>query len=234
MTNNSYKKFGYYYDEVMAELNYDLWLEFIEPYLNKNDSILDLACGSGTFATMCKLKGYDVAGLDLSETIIEIANEKKKINRLDIPFYVADMTNFNLGRKFNMVTCFFDSVNFLKDKNQINKMFDCVYKHLEKDGYFIFDIFSKELFKEYEGNEKIEDYETFKIKWTTKKTSSTSLKHTIEISEDNDVFTENYYEYYYDLKELINKKFKIVKIAGDFNDDLELEDERILLVYQKL
>ena len=31
MTNNSYKKFGYYYDEVMAELNYDLWLEFIEP-----------------------------------------------------------------------------------------------------------------------------------------------------------------------------------------------------------
>ena len=231
MTNNSYKKFGYYYDEVMAELNYDLWLEFIEPYLNKNDSILDLACGSGTFATMCKLKGYDVAGLDLSETIIEIANEKKKINRLDIPFYVADMTNFNLGRKFNMVTCFFDSVNFL---NQINKMFDCVYKHLEKDGYFIFDIFSKELFKEYEGNEKIEDYETFKIKWTTKKTSSTSLKHTIEISEDNDVFTENYYEYYYDLKDLINKKFKIVKIAGDFNDDLELEDERILLVYQKL
>ena len=234
MTNNSYKKFGYYYDEVMAELNYDLWLEFIEPYLNKNDSILDLACGSGTFATMCKLKGYDVAGLDLSETIIEIANEKKKINRLDIPFYVADMTNFNLGRKFNMVTCFFDSVNFLKDKNQINKMFDCVYKHLEPNGYFIFDIFSKELFKEYEGNEKIEDYETFNIKWTTKKTSSTSLKHTIEISEDNDVFTENYYEFYYDLKDLINKKFKIVKIAGDFNDDLELEDERILLVYQKL
>ena len=234
MTNNSYKKFGYYYDEVMAELNYDLWLEFIEPYLNKNDSILDLACGSGTFATMCKLKGYDVAGLDLSETIIEIANEKKKINRLDIPFYVADMTNFNLGRKFNMVTCFFDSVNFLKDKNQINKMFDCVYKHLEPNGYFIFDIFSKELFKEYEGNDMIEDYETFKIKQTTKKTSSTSLKHTIEISEDNDVFTENYYEFYYDLKDLINKKFKIVKIAGDFNDDLELEDERILLVYQKL
>ena len=143
MTNNSYKKFGYYYDEVMAELNYDLWLEFIEPYLNKNDSILDLACGSGTFATMCKLKGYNVIGLDLSESIIEIANEKKKINRLDIPFYVADMTNFNLGKKFNVITCFFDSVNFLKDKNQINKMFDCVYKHLENGGYFIFDVFSK-------------------------------------------------------------------------------------------
>lgn len=234
MTNNSYKKFGYYYDEVMAELNYDLWLEFIEPYLKKDNKILDLACGSGTFATMCKLKGYDVSGLDLSSTIIEIANEKKKINRLDIPFYVADMTNFRLDKKFNVITCFFDSVNFLKDKNQINKMFDCVYKHLEDNGYFIFDVFSKELFKEYEGNEKIEDYETFKIKWTTKKTSDNSLKHTIEIAEDTDVFKEFYYEYFYELKDLINKKFKIIKIAGDFNDDLEDTDERILLVYQKL
>ncbi len=234
MTNNSYKKFGYYYDEVMAELNYDLWLEFIEPYLNKNDKILDLACGSGTFATMCKLKGYDVCGLDLSDTIIEIANEKKKINRLDIPFCVADMTNFKLDKKFNVITCFFDSVNFLKDKNQINKMFDSVYRHLEDNGYFIFDIFSKELFKEYEGNEKIEDYESFKINWTTKKTSEKSLKHTIEISEDGDVFKEIYYEYYYELKDLINKKFKIIKISGDFNDDLEDTDERILLVYQKL
>lgn len=234
MINNYYKKFGYYYDEVMAGLNYDLWLEFVEPYLKPNSSILDLACGTGTFATMCKLKGYDVSGLDLSESIIEIANEKKKINRLDIPFYVEDMTNFNLNRKFDIITCFFDSVNFLKDIKQINKMFDCVYKHLNNNGLFIFDIFSKELFKEYEKNEKIEDYDTFKLKWTTKKTSPTSLKHTITITEDDDVFEENYYEYFYNIKELMNKKFKCIKISGDFNDDLEDTDERILLVFQKL
>ena len=49
---NAYKMFGYYYDEVMAELDYDLWLEFIEPYLKKGDKVLDLACGTGTLATM--------------------------------------------------------------------------------------------------------------------------------------------------------------------------------------
>ncbi len=234
MINNSYKKFAYFYDEVMAELNYDLWLEFTEQYLKPGDSILDLACGSGTFATMCKLKGYNSEGLDLSETIIEIANEKRKLNRLDIPFYVADMTNFNTGKKYDVITCFFDSVNFLKDKNQINKMFDCVAKHLKDGGYFIFDIFSKELFREYEKNEIKEDYGTFKIYWTTKKTSPTSLKHTILIDEDGDEFTENYYEYFYEVRDLVNKKFKAVKIAGDFNDDLEPDDERILLVYQKL
>ena len=118
--NNSYKRFAYFYDEVTSELEYDLWLEFIEPYLKKNDKVLDLACGSGTFATMLKLAGYNSYGLDLSEEIIEIANEKRKINHLDIPFYVMDMTTFRLDEKFDMITCFFDSVNFLDNKSKIS------------------------------------------------------------------------------------------------------------------
>ncbi|MBQ3253909.1 MAG: class I SAM-dependent methyltransferase [Acholeplasmatales bacterium] len=230
---NSYKKFGYYYDEVMAELEYDLWLEFIEPYLKKGNKILDLACGTGTFATMLKLSGYDSCGLDLSETIIEIANEKKKVNHLNIPFYVADMTNFKLNDKFDVITCFFDSVNFLSDKKQIDKMFNCVYSHLKDNGYFIFDIFSKELFKEYENNEIHKDYETFYLDWTTKKVSPTSLRHSIKIKELDEVFSESYYEYYYDIKDVLFKKFNVIKIAGDFNDDLEENDERILIVLQK-
>ena len=76
---NEYKKFAYYYDEVMSSLEYDLWVEFVEPYLKPNDKILDLACGTGTFLTMLKLKGYDTTGLDLSDTIIEIALEKAKL-----------------------------------------------------------------------------------------------------------------------------------------------------------
>ena len=231
---NAYKKFGYYYDEIMANMDYDLWLEFIEPYLKKGDKILDLACGSGTFATMLKLSGYEVSGLDLSESIIEIANEKRKINHLDIPFYVMDMTSFRLDEKFDVITCFFDSVNFLKDKKQIANLFDSVYKHLNNGGYFIFDVFSKEMFKEYENNEMHEDYETFYIDWITKKTSPNTLKHSISIKELDDVFSETYYEYYYDIKDLQSKKFRIIKIAGDFNDDLQEDDERIILVYQKI
>lgn len=231
---NSYKKFGYYYDELMANMEYDLWLEFIEPYLKKGDKILDLACGTGTLATMLKLNGYEVVGLDLSESIIEIANEKRKINHLDIPFYVMDMTNFRLDQKFDVITCFFDSVNFLSDKKQIANLFECVHKHLNTGGYFIFDVFSKEMLKEYEDNELHEDYETFYIDWITKKTSPNTLKHSISIRELDDVFSETYYEYYYDIKDLQSKKFKIIKIAGDFNDDLQPDDERILLVYQKI
>lgn len=231
---NEYKKFSYYFDEVVSSLDYDLWLEFIEPYLKDGDTILDLACGSGTLLTMLKLKGYDCEGLDLSSDIIDIANEKAKINHLRIPYYVEDMTNFNLNKQYDMITCFFDSVNFLKTKEDINNMFTCVKKHLKKDGLFIFDIFSETMFKEYDNNLIEEDYHTFKIKWLTKKINSTTLKHDITITEGDVVFNESYYEYYHKLKSLNLDGFKLVKLCGDFNDDLMAEDERILVVLQAI
>ena len=231
---NEYKKFSYYFDEVVSSLDYDLWLEFIEPYLKNGDTILDLACGSGTLLTMLKLKGYDCEGLDLSSDIIDIANEKAKINHLRIPYYVEDMTDFNLNKQYDMITCFFDSVNFLKTKEDIDNMFTCVKKHLKKDGLFIFDIFSETMFKEYDNNLIEEDYHTFKIKWLTKKVNSTTLKHDITITEGDVVFNESYYEYYHKLKSLNLDGFKLVKLCGDFNDDLMAEDERILVVLQAI
>lgn len=231
---NEYKKFSYYFDEVVSSLDYDLWLEFIEPYLKNGDTILDLACGSGTLLTMLKLKGYDCEGLDLSSDIIDIANEKAKINHLRIPYYVEDMTDFNLNKQYDMITCFFDSVNFLKTKEDIDNMFTCVKKHLKKGGLFIFDIFSETMFKEYDNNLIEEDYHTFKIKWLTKKVNSTTLKHDITITEGDVVFNESYYEYYHKLKSLNLDGFKLVKLCGDFNDDLMAEDERILVVLQAI
>lgn len=231
---NEYKKFSYYFDEVVSSLDYDLWLEFIEPYLKDGDTILDLACGSGTLLTMLKLKGYDCEGLDLSSDIIDIANEKAKINHLRIPYYVEDMTDFNLNKQYDMITCFFDSVNFLKTKEDIDNMFTCVKKHLKKGGLFIFDIFSETMFKEYDNNLIEEDYHTFKIKWLTKKINSTTLKHDITITEGDVVFNESYYEYYHKLKSLNLDGFKLVKLCGDFNDDLMAEDERILVVLQAI
>ena len=231
---NEYKKFSYYFDEVASSLDYDLWLEFIEPYLKNGATILDLACGSGTLLTMLKLKGYDCEGLDLSSDIIDIANEKAKINHLRIPYYVEDMTDFNLNKQYDMITCFFDSVNFLKTKEDIDNMFTCVKKHLKKGGLFIFDIFSETMFKEYDNNLIEEDYHTFKIKWLTKKINSTTLKHDITITEGDVVFNESYYEYYHKLKSLNLDGFKLVKLCGDFNDDLMAEDERILVVLQAI
>lgn len=230
---NAYKKFSYYYDEIMQTLEYDLWLEFIEPYLKPNAKLLDLACGTGSFLMLAVNKGISCYGLDLSESAIEIAKEKAKINRFKIDYKVADMTSFKYDFKFDVITCFFDSVNFLDSKTKVKDLFNSVYEHLNVGGYFIFDIFSPYMMKEYEDNHFTNDYDTFKIDWQTKKINSTTLKHDVKINEDDNIYKEEYYEYFYDFKDLDFSNFRLIKIAGDFNDDLLDEDERIMFILQK-
>ena len=230
---NEYKKFSYYYDEVMSSLEYELWLDFISPYLKKETKLLDLACGTGSFLMLAYNNGINCYGLDLSETAIEIAKEKAKINHFNINYKVSDMTDFSYDTKFDLITCLFDSINFLDSKEKINKLFNNVYKYLKDDGYFIFDIFSKYMLKEYINNKFINDYDTFKINWQTKELNSKTLLHDIYINEDENIYHETYKEYFYDFNDFNFSKYKIIKIVGDFNDDLQDEDERILFVLQK-
>ena len=135
--NNAYKDFSYYYDDLMEVIEYDLWYEFILPYLKPTDHILDLACGTGTLAVILANAGYETYGLDLSEKSVFLAKEKAMINRVYVDLKVADMTDFSYDREFDMITCFFDSINFIS-KEQIPDLLNCVDRCLKKDGYFIF------------------------------------------------------------------------------------------------
>lgn len=233
---NAYNKFSYYYDDAISEIDYTLWLDFLMPYLNEDSKILDLACGSGTLAILLKLQGYDVCGLDLSSTIIDLAKEKAKVNRLNIDFHVMDMTNFKLDQKFDVITCFFDSVNFLPTKKMVKDMFDTVHKHLNKGGLFICDVFSKAMLDEYDYNEINKSFQTYDLNWITKKEASDRLVHNITIIDKLNEATlqESYHEYYYDLLKFKFANFELQKISGDFNDDYLDEDERLIFVYKSI
>lgn len=231
---NAYDKFSYYYDDVMASLRYEWWLDFIKPYVKPSDRILDLACGSGTFAILLSLSGYQAEGLDLSPSIIDLARQKAKINHLTIPFYVQDMTTFSIDQTFDCITCFFDSVNFLKESTDLDRLFETVYRHLKPNGYFIFDVFSKTMMNRYKHYRRKEDYQSFKLDWKTSKIDERTLKHTLAIKENDQIYRETYYEYYHEIKNLNPKGFKLIKISGDFNDHYQKNDERILMVLQRL
>ena len=73
-----------------------------------------------------------------------------------------------------------------------------------------------------------------KIDWKTKKIDTKTLRHDITIYEGDYELKENYFEYYHELKNLNLKGYKLIKISGDFNDDYQPGDERILVVLQKL
>lgn len=229
---NSYKNFSYYYDEIMEIIEYDEWVNFIKPLLKKDDTILDLACGTGTLAISLANLGYKVFGLDLSDEAINVAKEKAKINHVDIDFKVLDMSDFKYENQFDVITCFFDSVNFLT-LEQIPLMMDSVYQNLKDGGYFIFDLFTHNKMKFF-NNTTIKDKLSFaKYKWKMK-VKDNILIHKIEINDNKEIVKEEYKEYFYNYEDIIDPRFKIISVTTDFTNELDLKNgERILVVLRK-
>ena len=62
--------------------------------------LLDAGCGTGAFAVEAAARGADVTAVDLSPTLIDLANERapKEFARGRITFLAGDMLNPELGR----------------------------------------------------------------------------------------------------------------------------------------
>ena len=80
-------------------------------------------------------RGYIITGLDGSSLMLDYAKENAKA----VEFIQADARDFNLGRKFQAITCLFDSINHLLNQDDVLLVFKNIYEHLEEHGIFVFD-----------------------------------------------------------------------------------------------
>jgi len=227
-----YKYFGYYYDILMDTLDYTPWASYTTNFITRDMELLDLGCGTGTLILNLKINGYNVSGLDNSETILEIAREKTKINHKLIDYYLDDMVNFKIDKKFDIMTCYFDTINHLENLDQVHEMMHNVANHLKKDGLFIFDVFSKFMYDEYKEDIKKDNYGDFRYFW---KTEGRNLKlyHDLTFITDDDIVNEKYEETYFNYLDMITSEFEIIDVKGDFFDELTDKSERILITLKK-
>lgn len=89
-----YEQFALLYDELMNDVPYDKWVEFTEESLQqvsmKEAKILDVACGTGNVTLPLVRKGYDLIGVDLSEEMLTVAQQK--LGEKDILFLFTNKT----------------------------------------------------------------------------------------------------------------------------------------------
>jgi SAM-dependent methyltransferase len=101
-------------------------------------TVLDLACGTGDLAVLLAKEGYRVTGADLSELMLEQA--KRKGGGKMIRFVRGDIRRLSLRERFDLVCCFFDSLNHLTSKADLLSALKTARKHLYPRGRFIFDL----------------------------------------------------------------------------------------------
>ncbi len=139
-----YTGFAKIYDEIMSDVPYDQWLDYIRSIWSVHsfspDSVLDLACGTGNMSLLFARCGYMVTGIDRSQQMLDVARQKARDERLYIPFVNDDIKDFGTGHQFDAAVCLFDSLNYLLEACDIQSCFKSVFNALNPGGYFVFDV----------------------------------------------------------------------------------------------
>ena len=136
--NDNFNLYAQYYDLLYAQKQYKAEIEYVDGLLKKlvpnAKSILEFGSGTGIHAKLLQEKGYEVFGLERSESMVEIA-QKNGLN-----CKVADISNFKLDNQFDIVISLFHVVSYLVENEKLIQTFKNANNHLSHNGLFVFDV----------------------------------------------------------------------------------------------
>jgi SAM-dependent methyltransferase len=97
-------------------------------------SLLDVACGTGRHLEHLR-RWYAVEGLDLDDGLLAVARRRLP----DVPFHARDMRTFDLGRRFDVVTCLFGSIGYVQTVDAMRTAIARMAYHLAPGGLLVLD-----------------------------------------------------------------------------------------------
>ena len=136
-----------YYDLLYKDKDYTGETKWVASLLRKfapsAKTLLEIGSGTGLHASQLAQLGYEVTGVDMSEGMLDAANERR--STLDpsvgsrLSFEHGDARTFRLGRKFDAVISLFHVMSYQTTNEDIAAAFASAREHLEPGGVFIFD-----------------------------------------------------------------------------------------------
>jgi ubiquinone/menaquinone biosynthesis C-methylase UbiE len=125
--------------------------------------MLDLACGTGTLALLMAERGWHVTGLDASPAMLAQAQQKKAEAEpgQHINFVQGDMRHLAgvvPPDSFHLVTCIYDSLNYLHSEADLAVCFGAVSSVLAPGGLFIGDMNTSHFLEHDWGTQEVLTY----------------------------------------------------------------------------
>jgi len=106
----------------------------------KPETVLDVACGEGTFACMMASRGLQVTGLDQSPAMLELARKRAIRSQVHVRLVRGDMRDLGFESEFDIVTCWYDAINYILRIDELRSMFAGVRRALRPGGLFLMDM----------------------------------------------------------------------------------------------
>jgi trans-aconitate methyltransferase len=97
-------------------------------------TLLDVACGTGEHARrLTEDYGFEVDGLDLDPAFARIARGKLP----HATVYEADMTSFEVPRRYDAILCLFSSIGYVKTLENVRRTLERFRAHLAHGGIIL-------------------------------------------------------------------------------------------------
>lgn len=128
-------------NESDAEKHINFILSKIE--LKPNAKILDMACGAGRHSILLAKKGFDVAGVDLSENLLNEAIKNSASEGLNIKFIKSDIRDFKSNDTYDLILNLFTSFGYFESDDENYRVFYKAFEMLNASGIFVLDFFNK-------------------------------------------------------------------------------------------
>jgi SAM-dependent methyltransferase len=130
-----YEQLAEIYDLINAGIPYEREYKLLQSLVDISDdkSLLDVGCGTGEHIHFFP-ESYDIFGLDYSKGMLDIARAKNP----HINFMHGDMRDFELGRKFGVVSCLGSALQYNLTLEDLERSIKNLLEHA--NDYVIFDV----------------------------------------------------------------------------------------------
>lgn len=95
--------------------------------------LLDVACGTGEHARHLNERGFEVDGLDIEPSFLEIARDKNPRGR----FIAGDMADFDIDERYDAVLCLFSSIGYVKSGERLLSALRAFARHIIPEGLVV-------------------------------------------------------------------------------------------------
>jgi SAM-dependent methyltransferase len=95
-------------------------------------TLLDVCCGTGSHLLTLK-RWYEVEGFDIDQPSLDVAARRMP----DVPLHQGDMRDFDLGRTFDVITCFFGSIAYAQTTDGLAQAARAMARHLAPGGVML-------------------------------------------------------------------------------------------------
>ncbi|MDH5266166.1 MAG: class I SAM-dependent methyltransferase [Candidatus Bathyarchaeota archaeon] len=170
MKGNALRIYAKYYDQIyLTKKDYQKEAETIKGVIKQSErkqsrTLLDVGCGTGEHLKYLS-SDFQCTGIDINRNMIKTA--KNKVPNAE--FKVANMINFKLKERFDVIVCLFSSIGYVQTFTKLVKTLENFYEHLNDKGLVIVEpwIFKKDFKKGI----YLDTYEDEKVKLVRMATS---------------------------------------------------------------